>query len=242
MAHFSIRSGDSHLHIQCQPQKLGYKYFMTMTITGWWRRLALASKKGSLYSIALWVPSPTGTPVTPYLKSPLKKNKVLKVSIMNVQKQKDGFNCGLFAIANATALTFKLNPSEFVYDQSDLRAHFLLCCRNRIIEPFPSIQSRKSRNWRPSSFYRCPLFCNCRMPFSEDDIGFPDRSEQSLNAKAARIGIISIAKKYLRMLSLTSAANGAVPIVCRLNVFTLPLMKIHLLPYNSFNIQSSNKQ
>lgn len=118
--------------------------------------------------------------------SPEKKNKVLKVSIMNVQKQKDGFNCGLFAIANATALAFKLNPSEFVYDQSDLRAHFLLCCRNRKIEPFPSIQSRKSRNWRPSSFYRCPLFCNCRMPFSEDDIGFPDRFRTIVECKGCK--------------------------------------------------------
>ena len=99
----------------------------------------------------------------------------------------------------------------------------------------------KQRKGAPCNIYK-ELVCEAPEEANRHLVMAPRNLKQSLNAKAARIGIISIAKKYLRMLSLTSAANGAVPIVCRLNVFTLPLMKIHLLPYNSFNIQSSNKQ
>ena len=85
------------------------------------------------------------------------KNDELKLLVMKTQLQKDGFSCGLFAFANATALAFGLNPSEFVYDQSDLRSHFILFCRNKTIEPFVFIQSRKFHNWRPSFYLRRPM-------------------------------------------------------------------------------------
>ncbi len=50
----------------------------------------------------------------------------LKLAFMKVQKQKDGFNCGLFAIANATALAFQLNPCEFLYHHSEISFHYVL--------------------------------------------------------------------------------------------------------------------
>ncbi len=114
------------------------------------------------------------------------KNDELKLLLMKTQHQKDGVSCGLFAIANATALAFGLNPSEFVYDQSDLRSHFILCCLNKKIEPFPFIQSRKCRNWRPSSYLKCPLYCKCKMPFSENVVGFPDRFRTIVECKGCQ--------------------------------------------------------
>lgn len=59
------------------------------------------------------------------------KKDELKLSIMKVQNQKDGFSCGLFAIANAIALAFGLNPSKYVYDPITMRSHFVSCCRKR---------------------------------------------------------------------------------------------------------------
>ena len=116
---------------------------------------------------------------------PEKKDE-LKVNIMKVQKQKDGFSCGLFAIANATALAFGLNPSEYVYDTTAMQAHFISCCQKRKIEPFPFVQIRKCRNWRPSSHCKYPLYCSCKMPFSEDDVGFPERFRTIVECKGCK--------------------------------------------------------
>jgi hypothetical protein len=117
---------------------------------------------------------------------PEKKDE-LKLYIMKVQKQKDGFSCGLFAIANATALAFGLNPSEYVYDPTTMRSHFVSCCRNRKIEPFPFVQFRKCRNWRPSFHYKYPMYFSCKMPFSEDDEGFPERFRTIVECKGCRL-------------------------------------------------------
>ncbi len=111
------------------------------------------------------------------------KDDKLKLAFMKVQQQKDGFNCGLFAIANATALAFQLNPCEFLYHNSEMRSHFITCCRNRKMLPFPAVQSRKCRNWRPSFHFRCDLYCHCKMPFSTNDIGFPERFRTIVKCK-----------------------------------------------------------
>jgi hypothetical protein len=75
---------------------------------------------------------------------------------MKVQKQKDGFSFGLFAIANATALVFGLNPSEYVNDTTAMQAHFISCFRKPKIEPFPYVQFKmpKCQNWRPSTHFK----------------------------------------------------------------------------------------
>ena len=144
------------------------------------------------------------------------KNDELKLLLMKTQHQKDGVSCGLFAIANATALAFGLNPSELVYDQSDLRSHFILCCLNKKIQPFPFIQSRKCRNWRPSSYLKCPLYCKCKMPFSENDVGFPDRFRTIVECKGCQNWYHLNCEKNLMiwLIELTNVANGAVLLVC----------------------------
>ena len=42
-------------------------------------------------------------------------------------KQSGGADCGLYAIGNATALAFGLNPSQITFDQSVLRSHLIKC-------------------------------------------------------------------------------------------------------------------
>ena len=41
--------------------------------------------------------------------------------LVRSSKQTGGTDCGLFAIANATALASKVNPTEIMFDQSTLR-------------------------------------------------------------------------------------------------------------------------
>ena len=51
----------------------------------------------------------------------------LKPTIMmsRCQKQKGGADCGLFAIANATAIAFGKNPCKLQFMQASLRSHLV---------------------------------------------------------------------------------------------------------------------
>lgn len=53
--------------------------------------------------------------------------KEVKCFVHNVQQQKGGVDCGLFAIANATALCFGKDPSGLCYEQHQMREHLLKC-------------------------------------------------------------------------------------------------------------------
>lgn len=125
------------------------------------------------------------------------KKDELKLSIMKVQKQKDGFSCGLFAIANATALAFSLNPSEYVYEPTTMWSHFVSCCRNRKIEPLPFVQFRKCQNWRPSFHYKYPLFVLVKCLSVRMTRGSQSGTEQLLNARDVDCGSTFIADKFL---------------------------------------------
>ncbi len=56
------------------------------------------------------------------------------VTLLNTSKQDGGADCGLFAIATATALAFGTSQSTF--KQSKLRAHLLVCFEQRSMKPF----------------------------------------------------------------------------------------------------------
>ena len=54
-----------------------------------------------------------------------------------VQKQTGASDCGLFAIAYATTLVFKGNPSQMKYNQKLMCKHLLNCFIVKTMEPFP---------------------------------------------------------------------------------------------------------
>ena len=60
-----------------------------------------------------------------------------------VQWQSDISDCGLFAIAFATALCTGQDPTGSVFDQSAMRPHLLKCLQNQIITPFPERSQRR---------------------------------------------------------------------------------------------------
>ena len=57
------------------------------------------------------------------------------VKIVESQKQEGGTDCGIFAIANATALAHGINPSSF--EQSATRRHLVNCFKNELMTLFP---------------------------------------------------------------------------------------------------------
>jgi hypothetical protein len=54
-----------------------------------------------------------------------------------VQKQVDVQDCGLFAIANATAIAFGRDPGTETFQQALMRNHLIACFKQKKMEPFP---------------------------------------------------------------------------------------------------------
>jgi len=64
--------------------------------------------------------------------------KTIKVEHVNVQHQKGGNDCGLFAIATAYTFCSNENPVQCSYDQNSMRLHLLKAFENNKLEAFPS--------------------------------------------------------------------------------------------------------
>ena len=62
----------------------------------------------------------------------------LQVQLADIQMQRNSHDCGLFAIANATALAFGINPINQTYDARGMRTHLIQCLENKDITPFPT--------------------------------------------------------------------------------------------------------
>ena len=61
----------------------------------------------------------------------------LVVDVMDIQQQKGGSDCELFAIANATALCHGTDPSCIVWKQSEMRKHLHYCITQGQLDLFP---------------------------------------------------------------------------------------------------------
>ena len=63
----------------------------------------------------------------------------LHIIYLKSQQQNNGFDCGVFAIANATALALGKNPVGLLFDMTKSREHLVKCLKNRKMEHFPLI-------------------------------------------------------------------------------------------------------
>ena len=88
----------------------------------------------------------------------------IQVTICDVQKQRGGDDCGLFALAFATTLCAGDNPSETNYIQQQLREHLISSLENNTITPFP----KRPRKRRPGASleHNIQVYCHCRQPHS----------------------------------------------------------------------------
>jgi Ulp1 family protease len=72
----------------------------------------------------------------------------ITVTKVNVTKQNDGKNCGLFSLANALVLAMRENPAKFEWlnDNNQMRIHYRHCIANTEANLFDFIQRRAVRN------------------------------------------------------------------------------------------------
>ena len=77
-----------------------------------------------------------------------------------------GYDCGLFAIAFATAEAHGKDPDVCNFNQAAMRQHLYRCFSSRKLTPFP--EKEHSRAGGLKSEDDIPVHCNCRMPEIND--------------------------------------------------------------------------
>ena len=92
------------------------------------------------------------------------EKKILKAKFSNVYMQTNGNDCGLYAIANATALAFGRDPSKEQYIPSKLREHLIQCLENKEMRPFPTAKGTSKRRKAIKKTENLQLYCVCKMP------------------------------------------------------------------------------
>ena len=63
----------------------------------------------------------------------------LKITLMDVEKQSNGSDCGVLAIAYAFDICSGLNPYSVRFDQSKIRPHLTTCLENCQVSRFPAL-------------------------------------------------------------------------------------------------------
>ena len=68
------------------------------------------------------------------------------IKLMNVVKQKNTYDCGVYAIAYATSLPFNIDPCTIEFAENKLRRHLIKCLERKEFSPFHSVP-RHIRNY-----------------------------------------------------------------------------------------------
>ncbi len=63
----------------------------------------------------------------------------------NVQRQSGGADCGLFALAFATAICSDLPVSDMIFNQAEMRTHLKKCVTTATVEQFPHTLRKSSK-------------------------------------------------------------------------------------------------
>eukprot|EP00112_Aurelia_sp_Birch-Aquarium-sp1_P023961 Seg7346.1 transcript_id=Seg7346.1/GoldUCD/mRNA.D3Y31 product="hypothetical protein" protein_id=Seg7346.1/GoldUCD/D3Y31 len=85
----------------------------------------------------------------------------LEVTVILQQKQTDGFHCGLYCIANATAIVNGIDPATVSWNERAMRNHLADCFEKKEITLFP-IKAHNGRiNSCQKKFYTVGIHCTC---------------------------------------------------------------------------------
>ena len=63
------------------------------------------------------------------------------ISFLPVQRQPDGYNCGLFAIAFAAEILDGKSPSQAIFSVDEMCGHLISCLETQKLSPFPKVSN-----------------------------------------------------------------------------------------------------
>ncbi len=86
------------------------------------------------------------------------------LNFIDVQLQSGESDCGIFAVAYATALAFGQSPQHIHFDQKKMRKHLVECFENRKMTPFPMLRQRRMRRNVIKTRQEVAVHCSCRLP------------------------------------------------------------------------------
>ena len=119
------------------------------------------------------------------------RGDAITISHHDVQWQSGSSDCGLFAVAFATAICVGCDPAASVFNQASMRQHLLKCFHNQRISPFP-LRSQK-RVIKEPTLEKLPIFCICRLPDCGDMMVQCDKCKEWYHPQC-----VKIPKKYLK--------------------------------------------
>ena len=97
-----------------------------------------------------------------FWKPPLNQ---ITFQMVNIQRQPNASDCGVFAIAGATELVYGKDPVLSYWDVTRMRSHLINCIEARTIECFPQARARRMPLGNQyKKVIQDTLFCICRMP------------------------------------------------------------------------------
>ena len=85
----------------------------------------------------------------------------LTILNMTCDQQDNDYDCGVYAVAFATALATGQNPCDLQLDGRRLRSHLIECLRQQRLTRFPQLDAARERHEPPYAL-TLPLFCYCR--------------------------------------------------------------------------------
>ena len=89
--------------------------------------------------------------------------KAISIRTVHIQQEIGGSDCGLFAIANATALCHGKYPGTLAFNQKPMRDHLRKCLAAGTLTEFPCRQV-EARVPQIVRFERVRVYCVCRQP------------------------------------------------------------------------------
>ena len=88
-----------------------------------------------------------------------------KDSLANVETQRNSYDCGVHAIANATELALGRDPVVCRWDGGRMREHLKTCLEEGVMKSFPTLgKKRVPFGSRVRNTVLERLYCTCRMP------------------------------------------------------------------------------
>ena len=95
------------------------------------------------------------------------KDTAIAINVMNVAKQAGSSDCALFALANVTCLALGIDPLAVVFDQQQLRSHFVSTLETGHATAFPVVKKRRPAT-KVNRVETCLVYCYCRLPDDGD--------------------------------------------------------------------------
>ena len=86
---------------------------------------------------------------------------------MSLGRQAGSSDCVLFALPNVACLVLCVDPLAVVFDQQQLRPHFVSTLETGYATAFPVVKKRRPAT-KVNRVKTCLLYCYCRLPDDGD--------------------------------------------------------------------------